>query len=357
MPRPLHATIHTVALTYNLSRAKAMAPHAKAWAVVKANAYGHGIERVAAAFAKVCDGFALLDLAEAERVRACGWSGPVLLLEGIFQAQDLSVCQALGLSFTVHCNEQLLMLEAYKGSAEFDIYLKMNSGMNRLGFKPAAYRAAWQRLNTLESVKSITLMTHFADADSARGITQQFDAFNAVTHDLPGLRSLSNSGATCNFPIAHGDWIRPGIMLYGSSPMGLAPTARELGLRTTMSLHSEIIGTQDLQPGDTVGYGSSFVADHAMRIGVIACGYADGYMRLSPTGTPVMVSGVRTRTVGRVSMDMITVDLSPCPGTVIGAAVELWGEHLSIDEVAAASGTVGYELMCGITQRVPVRVE
>ncbi len=356
MPRPIHATIHTAALTHNLNCAKAMAPHAKAWAVVKANAYGHGIEHVAAAFAKVCDGFALLDLAEAERVRRCGWAGPVLLLEGLFQAQDLQACEALGLSVTVHCDEQLRMLEAYKGAAVFSVFLKMNSGMNRLGFKPATYCAAWQRLKALACVNSLTLMTHFANADGAQGITQALGTFNAVTHDLPGPRSLSNSGATCRFPVAHGDWIRPGIMLYGSSPMGLAPSAAELGLRATMSLQSEIIGTQDLQAGDAVGYGSSFVADCAMRIGVVACGYADGYMRLSPTGTPVMVGGVRTRTVGRVSMDMITVDLSPCPGATVGTSVELWGEHLSIDEVAAASGTVGYELMCGLTARVPVRV-
>jgi alanine racemase len=356
MPRPILATVHSDALRHNLQRARQLAPHAKVWAVVKANAYGHGIERVYAPFAKGCDGFALLDLQEAVRVRDCGWAGAVLLLEGIFQASDLQLCEQHDLSFTVHCDEQLKMLERYQGTARFEVFLKMNSGMNRLGFNPEAYRAAWQQLTSLPCVNGITLMTHFSDADGARGIAHQMDAFKRVTQDLPGARSLSNSGATCNFPIAHQDWIRPGIMLYGSSPMGLSPTAAALGLQATMSLTSEIIGIQDLQAGDTVGYGSSFTTDHAMRIGIVACGYADGYMRLSPTGTPVMVAGVRTRTVGRVSMDMITVDLTPCPAAHIGSAVELWGEHLSIDEVAAASATVAYELMCGVTQRVRVQV-
>ncbi len=358
MPRPIQALIHTDALTHNLLRAKAMAPASRAWAVVKANAYGHGIERVYGAFAKVCDGFALLDLAEAQRVRACGWTGPILLLEGFCQARDLQLCESLRLSFTVHCAEQIVMLEKFVGTAQFDVFLKMNTGMNRLGFVPVDYRAAWQRLKALHCVKSITHMTHFSDADGPRGITHQLAAFNNATDGLPGERSLANSGATCNYAgQIRSDWIRPGIMLYGSSPMGLKPSAKNLDLRATMSLTSEIIGTQQLHAGDTVGYGSSFVAERDMRIGVVACGYADGYMRLSPTGTPVMVGGVRTRTVGRVSMDMITVDLTPCPEAAIGTSVELWGEQLSIDEVAAASGTVGYELMCGLTQRVPVRVD
>jgi alanine racemase len=357
MPRPIQAYIHTEALTHNLLRAKAMSPSSRAWAVVKANAYGHGIERVYGAFAKACDGFALLDLAEAKRVRACGWTGRILLLEGFFQTQDLMLCESLRLSFTVHCAEQIAMLEKYAGAAQFDVFLKMNSGMNRLGFVPSSYRAVWQRLRALACVKAITHMTHFSDADGPRGIAHQLATFNAATEGLPGERSLANSGATCNYADQiRSDWIRPGIMLYGSSPMGLSPTAKDLGLRATMSLTSEIIGIQQLHAGDAVGYGSSFVADRELRIGVVACGYADGYMRLSPTGTPVIVGGIRTRTVGRVSMDMITVDLTPCPEAGIGTSVELWGETLSIDEVAAASGTVSYELMCGLTQRVPVRV-
>lgn len=357
MPRPIHAVIHTQALTHNLQRARQMAPQARAWAVVKANAYGHGIERAAPALAKAADGFALLDIAEAERVRACGWGGPVLLLEGIFGPADLADCERLQLSFTVHCKEQLEWLEAYRGAGRFDVFLKMNSGMNRLGFVPDAYPPAWKRLKALGCVASITHMTHFSDADGPRGIAHQLAAFNKAVQWLPGARSLANSGATINFPIAHGDWIRPGIMVYGSSPMGAKPSAAALGLEATMSLRSQLIGVQQLQPGDTVGYGSTFKAEREMRIGVVACGYADGYMRLSPTGTPVFVGGVRTRTVGRVSMDMLMVDLSPCPQARVGTEVELWGRQLPIDEVAAASGTVAYELMCGLAPRVPVRVE
>lgn len=357
MPRPIKALIHRDALTHNLQRAKSLSPQSKAWAVVKANAYGHGIERVYEAFAKVADGFALLDLHEAARVRSRGWKGPILLLEGIFETADLLTCEQLSLSMTVHHEAQLQMLEAYKGTAGFEVFLKMNSGMNRLGFMPARYHDVWQRLNALACVKSITHMTHFSDADGAKGISQQLALFNQTTAGMPGERSLSNSGAVCNFAAqVKSDWIRPGIMLYGSSPMGLIPSAHSLGLLPTMSLQSQLIGIQQLHKGDTVGYGSSFTAEHDLRIGIVACGYADGYMRLSPTGTPVIVEGIRTRTVGRVSMDMITVDLTDCPDATIGSAVELWGQQLPIDEVAAASGTVAYELMCGVTQRVPFQM-
>jgi alanine racemase len=361
MPRPIHAVIHPAALAHNLQLAKARVqvanPRVKAWAVVKADAYGHGIERVYPAFAQAADGFALLDLEEAERVRDLGWGGPVLLLEGIFEPHDLKVCERQVLSFTVHCNEQIDMLAHYQGWMEFSIFLKLNSGMNRLGFTPDAYRVAYARLRAMKHVGSITHMTHFSDADGPRGIAHQLAVFNRAVESLPGPRSISNSGAVCNFAAEHSDWIRPGIMLYGSSPMGLEPSAHSLGLQATMSLRTRIIGVQQLQPGDSVGYGSSFTATAPMRIGIVACGYADGYMRLSPTGTPVCVGGARTRTVGRVSMDMITVDLTPCAEAVMGTEVEMWGQQLPIDEVAAASGTVAYELMCGLAQRVPVRVE
>jgi alanine racemase len=366
MPRPIHAVVHQAALTQNLERAKAMVqasnPRAKAWAVVKADAYGHGIERVYAAFEKAADGFALLDLEEAERVRDLGWGGPVLLLEGIFEPRDINICERQVLTFTVHCDEQIDMLAHYQGWMEFSVFLKMNSGMNRLGFTPAQYRSAYERLHAMKQVGSITHMTHFSDADGPRGIAYQMEVFNRTISGLPGARSVSNSGAVCNFAAEHSDWVRPGIMLYGSSPMGFSPagsspSAKELGLKPTMSLRTRVIGVQQLQAGSTVGYGSSFTATEPMRIGIVACGYADGYMRLTPTGTPVLVDGIRTRTVGRVSMDMITVDLTPCPSAHFGSAVEMWGEQLPIDEVAAASGTVAYELMCGLTQRVPLRVE
>ncbi|MBX3619550.1 MAG: alanine racemase [Rhizobacter sp.] len=362
MPRPIDALIHTDALAHNLQRARAHAPDAKVWAVVKANAYGHGIERAYAGL-QAADGFALLDLAEAERVRALGWRGPILLLEGCFEARDLELCSRLNLWHTVHCDAQIDWLATHKTTWPHHVYLKMNSGMNRLGFTPLAFRSACQRLSGLTQVDEITLMTHLSDADGPRGVDHQLAVFNETTHDLAGDRSLCNSAATLRHaaarPALRGDWVRPGIMLYGSSPDFPEHTPAHWGLQPTMTLRSRLIATQQLQPGDTVGYGSRFTAERAMRIGVVACGYADGYPRLAPTGTPVLVNGVRTRTVGRVSMDMITVDLTPVPHALPGSEVTLWGrgphgEVLAIDEVAHAAGTVGYELMCALAPRVPV---
>ena len=364
MPRPIQAIIHTAALRHNLARARDAAPDAKVWAIVKANAYGHGIERAFAGL-KGADGFALLDFDEAKRLRALDWRGPILLLEGCFEARDLEICSRLGLWHVVHCNEQIDMLAAHKTTQPQRVFLKMNSGMNRLGFKPERYRAAWTRLNALPQVDEISLMTHFSDADSAKGINAQLAAFDAVTHDLPGERSLSNSAANLRHSAvlaAKSDWIRPGIAVYGSAPDFPDHNAEHWGLQPTMTLASKIIGVQNLAAGDTVGYGSSFTAEGSMRIGVVACGYADGYPRHCPTGTPMLVNGVCCRMVGRVSMDMVTVDLTPVPGAGMGSDVTLWGRAgngavLPIDEVAQAAGTVGYELMCALAQRVPVVVD
>jgi alanine racemase len=361
MPRPILATIHSAALSHNLTRMRAAAPDARVWAVVKANAYGHGIERVFDAL-RSADGFALLDLAEAQRLRALDWRGPILLLEGCFEARDLELCSRLGLWHAIHCNEQIDMLAAHKTQVPHRVFLKMNSGMNRLGFTPERFRAAWTRLNALPQVDEISLMTHFSDADGPRGIAAQLQAFESVTHDLPGERTLSNSAATLRHGAAlagRSDWVRPGIVLYGSAPDFPEHSAAHWDLQPTMTLASKIIGLQLLQAGDSVGYGSSFVAEAPLRIGVVACGYADGYPRHCTTGTPVLVGGVRTRMVGRVSMDMITVDLSALPQARMGSEVTLWGQSkdgavLPIDEVAQAAGTVGYELMCAVAQRVPV---
>ncbi len=364
MPRPISATIHTAALAHNLTRMRAAAPDARVLAIVKANAYGHGIERAFEGL-RGADGFALLDLAEAQRLRALDWRGPILLLEGCFEARDLELCSRLGLWHVVHCNEQIDMLAAHKTQVAQRVFLKMNSGMNRLGFRPERYRAAWTRLNALPQIEEISLMTHFSDADTAKGISAQLQAFEAVTHDLPGERSLSNSAASLRHRdalAARSDWIRPGIAVYGSAPDFPAHSASDWGLEPTMTLASRIIGVQCLAAGDTVGYGSSFTADGPLRIGVVACGYADGYPRHCTTGTPLLVNGVRSRMVGRVSMDMITVDLTQLPDAGMGSEVTLWGQSsagtlLSIDEVAQAAGTVGYELMCALAQRVPVAVE
>ncbi len=370
MPRPIQATIHIDALRHNLARCARAAPDAKVWAVVKANAYGHGIERVFDGL-RGADGFALLDLDEAQRIRDLGWRGPILLLEGVFEARDLELCSRLGLWHTVHCEAQIDMLAMHKTHVPHRVFLKMNSGMNRLGFRPQAYRAAWSRLDALPQVGEISLMTHFSDADGPIGVAAQMARFQAATQDLPGERSVCNSAATLRHMAAEtgdgpngiaqaSDWIRPGIATYGSAPDYPEHDAAHWGLRPTMSLSARIIGVQALQAGDTVGYGSSFVADRAMRIGVVACGYADGYPRVCPTGTPVLLDGVPSRTVGRVSMDMLTVDLTPGPDAGIGSEVLLWGGAadavVPIDVVAHAAGTVGYELMCALAQRVPVVV-
>ncbi len=361
MPRPILATVHTAALGHNLARARLAAPDAKVWAIVKANAYGHGIERAFGGL-KSADGFALLDLDEARRLRALDWRGPILLLEGCFDGRDLEICSRLGLWHVVHCNEQIDMLAAHKTVQPHRVFLKMNSGMNRLGFKPERYRAAWTRLNALPQVDEISLMTHFSDADTAKGVAAQLRTFESVTHDLTGERSLSNSAGALRHGsalAAKSDWIRPGIAVYGSAPDYPEHSCEHWGLQPTMTLSSKIIGVQNLQAGDTVGYGSSFTANSPLRIGVVACGYADGYPRHCTTGTPVLVDGVRCRLVGRVSMDMVTVDLSPVPHAGMGSDVTLWGRAsngavVSIDEVAYAGGTVSYELMCALAQRVPV---
>ena len=366
MPRPIRARIHVDALAHNLARARAAAPGARVWAVVKANAYGHGIARAYPGL-RGADGFALLDLAEAEQIRALGWRGPVLLLEGCFSARDLETCSRLDLRHTVHHAAQIDMLAAHKTDRPHHVYLKMNSGMNRLGFRPSAFRGAWQRLSGLTQVDAITLMTHWADADAdpARptpAIADQRALFETATRDLAGERSLCNSAATLRYgddPDIRGDWVRPGILLYGSSPDFPFHTIDHWQLRPAMTLSAEIIALQDLEPGASVGYGSSFRAPNAMRIGVVACGYADGYPRVAPSGTPVLVDGARTVLVGRVSMDMVTVDLTPVPAARVGSVATLWGVAsngavLPIDEVARAAGTLGYELMCGLAPRVPV---
>jgi alanine racemase len=364
MPRPILATVHTDALRHNLVRMRVAAGDARVWAIVKANAYGHGIERAFEGL-RSADGFAVLDLSEAQRLRSLDWRGPILLLEGIFEARDLELCSRLGLWHVVHCNEQINMLAAHKTQLPHRVFLKMNSGMNRLGFTPERFRAAWTRLNALPQVDDISLMTHFSDADGPLGVAAQLQAFESVTHDLSGERSLSNSAAMLRHGDAlaeRSDWVRPGIGVYGSAADFPLHSAADWGLRPTMTLSARLIGVQQLAAGDRVGYGSRVKAERAMRIGVVACGYADGYPRHCDTGTPVLVSGVRTQLVGRVSMDMLTVDLTPVPDARIGSDVTLWGNAgngavLSIDEVAHAAGTVSYELMCAVGSRVPFAAE
>ncbi|WOP15386.1 alanine racemase [Ottowia sp. SB7-C50] len=363
MPRPIKATIHTAALRHNLERMRDAAPGARVWAIVKADAYGHGIERAFEGL-RGADGFALLDLAEAQRVRDLDWRGPILLLEGVFEPRDLELCSRLNLWHAVHCDEQIDWLATHKTHQPHRVFLKLNSGMNRLGFAPERFRAAYARLQALPQVDEISLMTHFSDADGDKGIAVQWAVFQRAADGLPGERSVCNSAATLRHAqdaAVRGDWVRPGIAAYGSSPDFPAHDAAHWGLRPTMTLAAKVIAVSDLPAGASVGYGSTFTAEAPMRIGVVACGYADGYPRHAPTGTPVLVDGVRTRLLGRVSMDMIVVDLTTVPQAALGSEVTLWGTSangavLPIEDVAHAAGTVGYELMCALARRVPVSV-
>jgi alanine racemase len=358
VPRPILATIDLVALRHNLARAREEARGRFVWAVVKANGYGHGLMRMLRAFDEA-DGLALLDLEEAARARAAGWRKPILLLEGCFDPADLVVCSDLDLTTVVHCDEQLAMIERHRPARPLSVHLKLNTGMNRLGFASQGAVRAYERLCDLSTVGELTLMMHFANADRPRDATgpvpaaEQLAEFAAITAEWPEPRSLANSAALFLLPDVGGDSVRPGISLYGGATDESHPAA-SLGLKAGMVLTSRVIGVQTIEPGAAVGYGSRFVARRRTRIGVVACGYADGYPRHAPDGTPVIVDGVRVPLAGRVSMDMITVDLTDAPQAGLGAAVELWGAHLPIDDVAHAAGTVGYELMCALAPRVPV---
>jgi alanine racemase len=361
MPRPIQAQIHLAAVRHNLQQIRRRASDRAVWAVVKANAYGHGIGRVLPAL-DAADGLALLDLDEAQRARDADWRRPILLLEGFFSTADLAAVDALRLTPVVHHEAQVAMLEAHRAHSPVDVYVKVNSGMNRLGFEPVATAAVIERLRRLAAVQTITAMTHLANADRAdraagpAAVEAQLHAFDAALGRFDGPRSVANSAALFLHPQVGGDSVRPGIALYGATPVGGRPAA-EFGLRPAMTLTSEILAVQTIAAGEPVGYGGRWVARRASRIGVVACGYADGYPRHAPDGTPVRVAGVDVPLAGRVSMDMITVDLTDAPQANVGSEVELWGAGVPIDVVAERSGTVGYELMCALAPRVSVSVE
>ena len=352
MPRPIKAAIDLSALRHNLAVVRRHAPHSRIFAVIKANAYGHGVMRAARALAGA-DGVALLELETAVRLRNDGYAKRVALLQGVFDAADLHVAADHDLAIVIHNPEQLRMLDAARGGAGFDVLLKVNTGMNRLGFTPRAAIDAREKLKNHRAVKQLTLMTHFATADDARGVAWQMKVMDEIAAGQKLQRCLANSAAILRYPQTHADWVRPGIMLYGCTPFGDV-TAHELGLKPVMTLTSEIIAVQDLRPGDRIGYAGTFEVARPMRVGVVACGYADGYPRHAPTGTPIVVGGSRTRTLGRVSMDTLCADLTGIPDTCVGTPVTLWGAGLSADEVALAAGTVSYELLCALAPRVPV---
>ncbi|OGA49777.1 MAG: alanine racemase [Betaproteobacteria bacterium RIFCSPLOWO2_12_FULL_63_13] len=354
--RPILATISRRALRHNLDVAKRYADGANVWAVVKADAYGHGLMRAVTALGDA-DGFALLEVQSALQLRESGVRAPVLLIEGYFGIEELRVFSERGLTAVVHDEAQVRMLETERLAVPIDVYLKINTGMNRLGFAPLRAARMVERLRACAAVRDITLMTHFADADGPSGVAEQMQKLErAGIRDLP--RSLANSAALIRYPETRADWVRPGIMLYGCSPFPDV-SADVIGLIPAMTFKSRLIAVQELRAGDRVGYGGTFTAKDSMRVGIVACGYADGYPRHAPgfddRGTPIVVAGRRTRTVGRVSMDLLFAELTSIPEASVGSEVTLWGEGLSADEVAAASGTLSYELLCALAARVPVK--
>jgi alanine racemase len=348
--RPIRALIDCAALRHNLGIAKRRAPRSRVWAVVKANAYGHGLARAARALA-AADGLALIEIEAAIELRRTGEIRPILLLQGVYSPAEIESVASHGFTIVVHHEEQVRMLATARVPAKIPVYLKLNTGMNRLGFSGAGLGDVLDRLRRCAG--EVTLMTHFADADGARGVRWQLERFEAATAGMNVPRSLANSAALLRHPETHTDWVRPGIALYGCSPFP-DESAGALGFKPAMTLASELIAVRELRAGDSVGYGCTFTADAPMRVGIVACGYADGYPRHAPTGTPILVAGKRTRTVGRVAMDMLFADLSGIPEAAIGSPVTLWGEGLSADEVAASAGTVSYELLCALSPRVSV---
>lgn len=352
MPRPIQATIDLSALRHNLAVVRRAAPGIRTYTVVKANAYGHGLLRAARAFAS-SEGFGILEIDNAVRLRDAGYRQAILLLEGVFDHHDLRAAVAHDFVCAIHDPDQVAMLQDLPADARLDLCVKLNTGMNRLGIAPAKLSGVLESLQGNPRVRTITLMTHFACADDERGVAEQWRRFGDAVRGFELPCTAANSAAVLRYPETHSAWVRPGIMLYGASPFADV-SAEALGLKPAMTLASRIIGVQELVAGDTVGYGATFVADRPMRIGIVAGGYADGYPRHAPSGTPVLVDGARSGTVGRVSMDMLCVDITQLPAAGRGSAVTLWGEGLPADEVAAAAGTISYELFCALAARVPV---
>lgn len=352
--RPATATIDLAALRHNLARARALAPRSRTVAVVKANGYGHGAGRLLPALAQA-DMLGVACIEEALALREAGAPQPVLLMEGAFAADELAACARLGFELAVHDEAQVAMLEAVRPDRGLSVWLKVDTGMHRLGVAPEAARALHARLRACAGVATVRPMTHFASADlpDPAPTMAQLARFNAL--DLPGQRSLANSAGLLAWPEAHADWVRPGIMLYGVSPFA-GRTGAEHGLRPVMTLSTRLIAIRDVPRGDAVGYAGTWTAARPSRVGTAAIGYGDGYPRHAPSGTLVLVSGRAAPLIGRVSMDMITIDLTDLPDAGVGDPVILWGDGLPVERIAEAAGTIAYELLCGITGRVHVRV-
>nr|WP_315593262.1 alanine racemase [uncultured Cupriavidus sp.] len=351
MARPALASIDLAALRHNYERLRAM-HGGRALAVLKANAYGHGAVRCARALRGMADGYAVAFLEEAVVLREAGIDAPILVLEGMFDERDLQLAQQFGLWTVVHHETQLRMIELSASATGLHVWLKLDTGMARAGFAPEDASEIYSRLAATGKLAQITLMSHFARADEpdSEATTKQIQRFDRATEGIAGDRSLCNSAGILAWPAARREWARPGIALYGAAPM----PSGEPGLFPVMTLESQVFAVRELQPGDALGYGARFVATRPTRVGLVAMGYADGYPRTAPEGTPVMVDSHLTRIIGRVSMDMLTIDLTDHPSAGIGSRVELWGPNVSVNDVAQASGTIAYELLCNV-KRVPLQ--
>lgn len=355
MSRPTTATIDTNAFVANYAYAKSLAPGTRAVAVVKANGYGHGAVELSHALGEKADALGVACSEEAVELREAGISLPILLLEGVFEPAEMALAAEHDLMLTVHTSQQADWLLAAKPAKPITVWLKLDTGMHRLGLTPTQFAEAYRRLNASAAVAELVLMTHLACADDpdSTATTQQLARFEAATAGLDAPRSLANSAAVLAWPDTHADWIRPGIMLYGSSP--LTGDAASDALRPVMALESRLIAVRELIAGESIGYGGRYNCTAPTRVGTVAIGYADGYPRHAPDGTPVAVNGQITRLIGRVSMDMITVDLNDQPDASIGDPVQLWGDLVSANEVARHCGTIAYELFTRVTRRVSKR--
>lgn len=353
MARPARVVIDLNAARANLARVRELAPRSRLMAVIKADAYGHGLTRMAAAFAGA-DAFGVACLEEAVQLRKSGVDKPVVLLEGPFNGEDVNEIHRYWVDTVVHTEEQIAMIEKLPGPATLGVWLKIDTGMHRLGFAPENVPAALRRLHACRAVRRPPrLMTHLASAH-VRGdasVQRQLRSFRTVVEKLPGERCIANSAAVIGCPQAHADWVRPGIMLYGVSPFD-DTAAREQGLRAVMTVHSELIAVHRIHAGGAVGYGGTWTCPEDMPIGVVAMGYGDGYPRHAEAGTPVLVKGRRAALIGRPSMDMLVVDLRAVPDARVGDPVVLWGEGLPVEEVARHAATIPYQLLCGMRMRL-----
>ena len=357
MSRLIRALIDTSALRGNLETIRGRTPGSKVMAVVKANAYGHGLVPTALALADA-DAFAVARLEEGLALRAAGVTQPIVLLEGVFSHEQLLEAARHGFDLVVHDPLQVQLLESFDGPHRFVLWLKIDTGMNRLGFRPADFPKALERLEKLQPAPlEIRLVTHLARADDRdESFTRaQLERFDQLIGDRHHATSIANSAGIFGSVQAHGDWVRPGLALYGVSPFA-DQVGADLGLRAVMTLQSTVIATRAVSRGETVGYGGAWTARRDSTIAIVAAGYGDGLPRGLPSGTPVLIEGLRAPTVGRVSMDMIAADVTELPAIRVGSPAVLWGPQLPVEEVARHAGTIPYELLCGVSQRVPIEL-